>query len=55
MRVEFNHTVALGIVDRISKDACALRLLAGNPQLFDQIVAVKNVVAKYRARTGFRR
>src|ERR1700729_4989 len=46
MRVELHNAVALGIVDGISKDACAFFLLRGGAQFFDESVAVENIVAQ---------
>ena len=54
LRIELDHAVALGIVDRVGKDARPARCCAASLQTLDEIVSVENVVAETpaRSRTG---
>src|SRR6266404_9387511 len=52
MRIEFDDAVALGIVNRISKNAGSFGLERSCAQFLDQVVSVENVIAEHERATA---
>src|SRR6202158_4122350 len=52
MRIELDDTIALGIVDGVSKNAGSLGLERSCAQFFDEVVSVENIVAEHQRTTA---
>ncbi len=53
MRIELDDAVALGVVNRVSKNAGSFGLERSFAQFLDEVMSIENVVAKHqRATTG---
>src|SRR6266436_3111488 len=52
MRIELDDAVALGVIDRVRKNAGSIGLERGCAQFLDEVVSVENIVAEHQRATA---